>query len=80
MIFDYSLIRDPQTRLDRYLETKDGESISAESLSILFAGDITEAEYQLRRWEARHPRDCFEIRSSPILVRVSMNSRRRNQR
>ncbi|MGP6221066.1 hypothetical protein [Caldiplasma sukawensis] len=78
--FDYSLIPDPQTRLDRYLEKRNGENITASSISFLFSNDIPEAEYQLRRWVSRHPRDCFSIRASPLEIRITVNENHKYNR
>jgi hypothetical protein len=69
---DVSFIRDPQTRLQRFLERKNGEIISPDKISWLFSGDYVEALDALNEWILKHENDCIRISNTPLQVRISI--------
>ena len=57
--FDYRNIRDPQQRLDLFMEQHQDRVMDSlgRELVDLFFGDSTETKVQLERWKKRHPDD-----------------------
>ncbi len=57
--FDFRNIRDPQQRLDLYMEQHQDQVIDSKGneLTDLFFGDSVETKLQLDRWKKRHPND-----------------------
>ena len=73
----YLNITDPQTRLDRYLETMGQEIVSPETVGFLFGDDVEEARAQLERWKARHDEkhgSLFHIVDSkhPEIIKITI--------
>jgi hypothetical protein len=60
--FDFRNIRDPQQRLDLFMEQHQDRVMDSlgDELVDLFFGDSTETKAQLERWKKRHP-DDFSI-------------------
>ena len=60
--FDFRNIRDPQQRLDLFMEQHQDRVMDSlgDELVDLFFGDSTETKVQLERWKKRHP-DDFSI-------------------
>ena len=57
--FDFRNIRDPQQRLDLFMEQHQDQVIDSKGneLTDLFFGDSVETKLQLDRWKKRHPND-----------------------
>ena len=57
--FDFRNIRDPQQRLDLFMEQHQDRVMDSlgDELVDLFFGDSTETKAQLERWKKRHPDD-----------------------
>ena len=57
--FDFRNIRDPQQRLDLFMEQHRDQVIDSKGneLTDLFFGDSVETRLQLDRWKKRHPND-----------------------
>ena len=57
--FDVRNIRDPQQRLDLFMEQHQDQVIDSKGneLTDLFFGDSVETKLQLDRWKKRHPND-----------------------
>ena len=73
MSFRYENIRDPQTRLDRYIENKYIEIVSPETIDFLFGNDKMIATEEILRWKARHERNCFCLDPArPDIIKVTI--------
>ena len=73
MSFRYENIRDPQTRLDRYIENKYIEIVSPETIDFLFGNDKMIATQEILRWRERHAGDYFCLDPArPDVIRVTI--------
>ena len=75
MSFRYENIRDPQTRLDRYIENKYIEIVSPETIDFLFGNDKMIATQEILRWRERHTGDYFCLDPArPDIIKVTITA------
>ena len=69
---EFISIRDPATRIDRYMEQQGGRIVSAtdHDLMLLFSWDVLEAEDALAGWSTRHRNDCDILNMNPARIKV----------
>ena len=69
--FDFRLIQNEDTRIDRYMETCNGETVTPGQVSWIFDGDSDAALYFLKNWYERHPERGHIVSVVPYSIRVS---------
>ena len=59
-----------QSRIDRYIETREGVNVSASEIFEFVGFDPSEAERQLSIWMERHPNDFHVIGRNPTVLKI----------
>ena len=59
-----------QSKIDRYIETREGVNVSASEILEFVGFDHSEAERQLSIWMERHPNDFHVLDRNPIVLKI----------
>ena len=75
--FDFRNIRDPQQRIDLFMEQHQDQVIDSkgDELTDLFFGDSVETKLQLDRWKKRHPNDFGIVSRTGELLKIYRHAR-----
>ena len=69
---DLANIKDPQIRIDRYMEFQDGKIVKADDpdIMLLFNYDPVESEDGLTNWAERHNDACSILSTYPLVLKI----------